>query len=134
MAVLHFEYKMEIKYEEYVGRCYFTIKCIPREDARQHLLGLKLSILPETVYSWGEILLETGRYMAVRQNPIISLYFRPLGMWKSFRQIMRRRPEMKQLVFSVFPMESVYLVLDFRNITGHRIFQGVRAIMKYAWR
>lgn len=54
MTVLHFEYKMEIKYEEYVGRCYFTIKCIPKEDARQHLLGLKLSVLPQTTYSWGE--------------------------------------------------------------------------------
>lgn len=54
MAVLHFEYKMEIKYEEYVGRCYFTIKCIPREDARQHLLGMDFSILPETTYSRGQ--------------------------------------------------------------------------------
>ncbi|MCM1410178.1 MAG: transglutaminase family protein [Lachnospiraceae bacterium] len=54
MAVLHFEYRMEIAYEEYVGRCYFTIKCIPREDARQHLLGIELSILPETEYSTGE--------------------------------------------------------------------------------
>lgn len=53
MAVLHFEYRMEIKYEEYVGRCYFTIKCIPREDARQHLLGTELSVLPETEYSTG---------------------------------------------------------------------------------
>lgn len=54
MAVLHFEYKMEIKYEEYVGRCFFTIKCIPREDARQHLLGIDLTVLPETEYSMGE--------------------------------------------------------------------------------
>ncbi len=53
MAVLHFDYKMEIAYEEYVGRCYFTIKCMPREDARQHLLGMELSILPETAYSHG---------------------------------------------------------------------------------
>lgn len=53
MAVLHYEYKMEIKYEETVGRCYFTIKCIPREDARQHLLEKKISLLPETGYSFG---------------------------------------------------------------------------------
>ena len=45
---------MEIEYEEYVGKCYFTIKCIPREDARQHLLETKLSVLPETEYSTGE--------------------------------------------------------------------------------
>ncbi|MCM1246442.1 MAG: transglutaminase family protein [Roseburia sp.] len=54
MTVLHFEYKMEIKYEEAVGRCYFTIKCIPREDARQRLLGMECSVLPETKYSFGE--------------------------------------------------------------------------------
>lgn len=54
MAVLHFEYRMEIKYEEYVGRCCFTIKCIPREDARQHLSGITLSVQPETEYSMGE--------------------------------------------------------------------------------
>lgn len=54
MAVLHFEYRMELKYEEAVGKCYFTIKCIPREDARQHLLGITLSVLPETEYSMGE--------------------------------------------------------------------------------
>lgn len=54
MAVLHFEYRMEIQYEEYVGRCHFTIKCIPREDARQHLLGMKISLFPETEYSFGE--------------------------------------------------------------------------------
>ncbi|MCM1100655.1 MAG: transglutaminase family protein [Clostridium sp.] len=53
MAVLRFEYRMEIKYEKCVGRCYFTIKCIPREDARQHLLGITLSVLPETEYSEG---------------------------------------------------------------------------------
>ncbi len=53
MTVLHFEYKMEITYEQYVGKCYFTIKCIPKEDARQHLLKLKLSILPKTGYSFG---------------------------------------------------------------------------------
>lgn len=53
MAVLHFEYRMEIKYEECVGRCYFTIKCIPREDARQHLLGMELSLVPNTQYSSG---------------------------------------------------------------------------------
>ncbi|MCM1157505.1 MAG: transglutaminase family protein [Bacteroidales bacterium] len=54
MEVLHFEYKMEINYEESVGRCYFTIKCIPREDARQRLLGMEISLLPETEYSFGE--------------------------------------------------------------------------------
>lgn len=54
MAILHFDYRMEIKYEEPVGRCYFTIKCIPKEDARQHLLGMDISLFPQTTYSFGE--------------------------------------------------------------------------------
>lgn len=54
MTVLHFEYKMEIKYEENVGRCYFTIKCIPIEDERQRLSGLALSLLPEAEYCEGQ--------------------------------------------------------------------------------
>ena len=54
MTVLHFDYRMEISYEEPVGRCYFTIKCTPREDARQHVLGTEISIYPEVEYSWGE--------------------------------------------------------------------------------
>lgn len=75
MSVLHFEYKMEINYEEYISRCFFTIKCIPREDARQHLLGIELSVLPETEYSMGEDSFGTGRYMVLRQSLIISFYF-----------------------------------------------------------
>lgn len=54
MAVLHFEYRMEIGYEQCVHRCCFTIKCIPRENARQHLLGAELSVLPEVGYCMGE--------------------------------------------------------------------------------
>lgn len=54
MVMLHFDYKMKIEYEEPVGRCYFTIKCMPREDARQHVLETKISIFPETEYSLGE--------------------------------------------------------------------------------
>lgn len=54
MSILHFAYRMEINYEETVSRCYFTIKCIPREDARQHLLGMQISLLPDTGYSYGE--------------------------------------------------------------------------------
>ena len=54
MEYLHFEYQMEIRYAEPVKRCYFTIKCIPRETVRQHLLDKEISLLPETQYSFGE--------------------------------------------------------------------------------
>ncbi len=54
MAVLHFEYNMEISYGKPASRCYFTIKCIPKEDARQHLLGMDISLKPVTKYSFGK--------------------------------------------------------------------------------
>lgn len=54
MSILHYAYRMEINYENPVGRCHFTIKCIPREDARQHLLAKTLSVFPEATYSSGK--------------------------------------------------------------------------------
>lgn len=54
MAVLHFVYNMEIGYEKPASRCYFTIKCIPKEDARQHLLGMDILLNPDTRYSSGK--------------------------------------------------------------------------------
>lgn len=54
MTHLHFSYHMEINYEETVSRCHFTIKCIPKEDERQHLAGMEISLVPDTGYSWGK--------------------------------------------------------------------------------
>lgn len=54
MSILNFTYKMEIGYEENVGKCHFTIKCIPRDDARQRLLEKEISLFPKTEYSFGE--------------------------------------------------------------------------------
>lgn len=51
---MHFAYHMENNYEETVSRCHFTIKCTPREDERQRLLGMQISLQPDTAYSWGE--------------------------------------------------------------------------------
>ena len=79
MAVLHFEYKMEIKYEEYVGRCYFTIKCIPKEDARQHLRGLKLSVLPEVAYSWGKDSFGNRQIYGCETEPHNQFVFQAVG-------------------------------------------------------
>ncbi|MCM1105501.1 MAG: transglutaminase family protein [Blautia sp.] len=79
MAVLHYEYKMEIKYEEYVGRCYFTIKCIPREDARQHLLEKKISLLPETGYSFGEDSFGNSQIYGCETKPHKQFVFQTSG-------------------------------------------------------
>ena len=54
METLHFDYHMEIDYSSPVHLCHFTIKCIPKDDARQRLLGMEISLSPETKYSFGE--------------------------------------------------------------------------------
>ena len=54
MERLHFDYHMEINYSIPVHNCYFTIKCIPKEDARQRLLKMDISLIAETEYSSGE--------------------------------------------------------------------------------
>ena len=54
MEALHFDYQMEIDYSVPVHNCHFTIKCIPKDDARQRLLKMNISMTPETAYSFGE--------------------------------------------------------------------------------
>ncbi|MCM1181819.1 MAG: transglutaminase family protein [Roseburia sp.] len=54
MKRLQFDYCMEIRYTVPVSICHFTIKCIPKNDARQHLLGMHIAIEPQAAYSFGE--------------------------------------------------------------------------------
>lgn len=54
MQKLHFEYNMELGYTNSVDKCHFTIKCIPKNDARQRLLGMDIMVHPEVEYAYGE--------------------------------------------------------------------------------
>lgn len=49
--LLHFKYKMKISYTEPVARCWFTIKCCPRDDMRQSLQRIIYSMKPDSGYS-----------------------------------------------------------------------------------
>ena len=51
MKRLHFDYYMKISYTIPVSICYFTIKCIPRSNARQKLIDYKIELVPEINYS-----------------------------------------------------------------------------------
>ncbi|MCM1273488.1 MAG: transglutaminase family protein [Clostridium sp.] len=79
MSVLHFSYEMEIKYEEYVDRCYFTIKCMPREDARQHLLGMDISLFPNTAYCCGIDAFGNRQIYGCETEPHKKFIFRASG-------------------------------------------------------
>lgn len=52
MKKLHFDYRMEITYEEDVSWCCYTIRCIPSDNERQKISNLKIDMLPETRPEW----------------------------------------------------------------------------------
>ena len=49
---LHFDYCMEISYSVDVTRCYYTIKCIPRDTERQKIANLKIEMIPQSKPEW----------------------------------------------------------------------------------
>lgn len=51
MRTLHFDYYMQIDYTETVVSCHFTIKCIPKDNARQRISNVALELFPEVDYS-----------------------------------------------------------------------------------
>lgn len=51
--LLKFDYKMKLHYTEPVSRCYFTIKCLPKDTLRQRLINHELNILPPVRYNDG---------------------------------------------------------------------------------
>lgn len=50
---LYFDYKMKIAYSQPVALCHFTIKCIPKTDARQQLVDHKITLVPSAHYMIG---------------------------------------------------------------------------------
>lgn len=50
---LQFDYQMEIRYSKPVERCYYTIKCIPKESARQKLVEKTIRMEPESCWAEG---------------------------------------------------------------------------------
>ena len=50
---LQFDYQMQIRYSMPVERCYYTIKCIPKETGRQKLLEKEIQMEPESKWMEG---------------------------------------------------------------------------------
>ncbi len=50
---LQFDYQMEIRYSKPVERCFYTIKCIPKESVRQKLLEKTIRMEPDSRWSEG---------------------------------------------------------------------------------
>ncbi|MDO4506402.1 MAG: transglutaminase family protein [Spirochaetales bacterium] len=48
MKNLHFDYSFEIGYSSDVCTCYYTIKCIPQDSARQKIKDIQIEMIPES--------------------------------------------------------------------------------------
>ena len=67
--ILDFDYQMKFSYSQPVSLCYFTIKCIPMDTARQSLLHYQIKMNPETNYSYGTDSFKNKKiYGSIRQN------------------------------------------------------------------
>lgn len=49
---MHFEYSFSIRYNSNVGRCHYTIKGIPQDNARQTIQNFQLTMVPESRPQW----------------------------------------------------------------------------------
>ena len=53
MKNLHFDYSFEITYTNDVSLCYYTIKGIPQDSARQKIKNFEIEMIPESKPEWG---------------------------------------------------------------------------------
>lgn len=53
MKRLHFDYYMQIDYTVQVEKCYFTIKCIPKNNARQVIGNIDIELFPSVPFNRG---------------------------------------------------------------------------------
>lgn len=75
MRKLHFSYDMQIDYSSEVGRCNYTIKCIPTDTLRQKISNLKIDMSPETNYCVGRDGLRNTQIYGVNKLPHKSFVF-----------------------------------------------------------
>lgn len=79
MKTLHFDYYMQICYSQAVTKCHFTIKCIPKDSARQKVSNLKITLFPKEVYSTNEDSFGNGLIYGHVADPHEEFSFRITG-------------------------------------------------------
>lgn len=79
MEKLHFDYYMQIDYSTEVSRCNFTIKCVPRNNARQQIENFHIEIFPAISYNQGVDGLRNIQIYGVNGMPHKTFYFRITG-------------------------------------------------------
>lgn len=69
MKKLHFKYDMHIEYSMDVVNCSYTIKCVPKSNARQRISDIEIRMIPESNYQTGKDGLENIQIYGVNQAP-----------------------------------------------------------------
>lgn len=79
MKKLHFTYEMKIEYSVPVNWCNFTIKCIPKDNARQRIKNTDIYVQPPTRYCQGVDGLQNLQIYGVNRIPHDIFVFRIEG-------------------------------------------------------
>lgn len=79
MAKLHFFYEMKIDYSTEVGRCNFTIKCVPQDTKRQKILDYQIVVEPATSYQCGRDGLGNYQIYGTNEMPHKTFLFQIQG-------------------------------------------------------
>lgn len=79
MKKLHFDYFMKIEYEKEVARCFFTIKCIPQNNARQTISDTEITLFPRVPYSFGRDGLKNTQIYGIDDTPHDVFWFQITG-------------------------------------------------------
>ena len=76
MQKLHFSYEMQIGYAEPVERCNYTIKCFPKDNKRQTIHDIQISLVPNTLYLEGHDGLLNKQIYGINEVPHYTFTFR----------------------------------------------------------
>ncbi len=69
MEELKFTYHMRISYSQPASICHFTIKCIPKETARQTCLACQIHMDPSAAYTYGEDAFHNQKIIGAVREP-----------------------------------------------------------------
>ncbi|MDD6812326.1 MAG: transglutaminase family protein [Lachnospiraceae bacterium] len=93
MQNLYFDYYMQVAYSEPVEKCYYTIKCIPKETDRQHIESLSVEIEPKDTQMQGEDSFGNGYYYGCVEQEHREFHFHiqgkvrtGLSQWESLQE------------------------------------------------
>ncbi len=79
MDRLHFDYRFHTEYEKTVSKCFFSLKIIPKNTARQTLKEIRLSIVPEAKYWYGSDSFNNKKILGMIDNPHTSFELKVSG-------------------------------------------------------